>query len=77
MYVAWSEGWNSYITSSLITSFVATLLIAAIITLFLYHVTVGRGDPVAEQLTLIDALMLETVIVAGDVEVNSGGSGKR
>ena len=42
--------------------------------LFLYHVTVGRGDPLAEQLTRIEALTLDTVIEAGGVEENTGGS---
>ena len=56
-------------TSSLVTS-----LIAFMLTLFLYHVTLGRGDPVAEQFTRIEALILDTVIEAGGVDVRTGGS---
>ena len=45
------------------------------LSLFLYHVTVGKGDPWAEQLTRIEALILGTVIEVGGVEKNTGGSG--
>jgi len=45
------------------------------LTLFLYHVILGKGDPMAEQLTLSGALILNTVIEAGGFEVKTGGSG--
>ena len=46
-------------------------------TLSLYHVTLGRGDPLAEQLSRIVSPMFRTVIDVGGVEVKTGGSGKR
>ena len=56
------------------TSSLATSLIAFMLTFFLYHVTLGSGDPVAEQFTRIEALILDTVIETGGVEVKTGGS---
>ena len=44
------------------------------LTLFLYHVTVGRGEPLEEQLTRTVAVTLDTVIEAGGVEVKTGDS---
>ena len=44
------------------------------LTLFLYHVTLGKGDPLTEQLTRIEAVMLDTVIKAGGFEEKTGGS---
>jgi len=46
------------------------------LTLFLYHVTVGRGKPLEEQLTRTVAVTLDTVIDAGGVEVKTGDSRK-
>ena len=44
------------------------------LTLFLYHVILGKGDPVAEQLTRIVALILDTFTEAGGFEEKEGGS---
>ena len=73
-YVAWSDGSKCLISISLMTSSVVTLLMALMLALFLYHVILGRGDPLAEQLTRMEALMLGTVIEAGGVEVKTGDS---
>jgi len=51
-----------------------TLLMAFMLTLFLYQVTIRSGDPVAEQFTRIEVLILDTVIDSGGVEVKTGGS---
>ena len=45
------------------------------VTLFLYHVTFGRGAPVAEQLTRTDSLIPGALIASGGGVVNAGGSG--
>lgn len=44
------------------------------LTLLLYHVTVGRGKPLEEQLTRTVAVTLDTVIDAGGVEMKTGDS---
>ena len=59
------------------TSSAVTLLMTGMLMLFLYHVILGRGDPLAEQLTRIDSLILDTLTESGGVEVNTGGSGNR
>ena len=56
------------------TSSVVTLLKTGRLTLFLYHVIFGKGDPVAEQLTRIVTMTLDTVTEAGGFEENEGGS---
>ena len=45
-------------------------------TLSLYHVILGRGDPLAEQLSRIVPPFCAVIDVAG-VEVKTGGSAKR
>ena len=72
VYVAWSEGWNWPITSSAATSSLVTLLITGTLTLFLYHLILGTGEPLAEQLTRTDAPILDTLIEDEGVEVNTG-----
>jgi len=57
------------------TSPSVTLLMTFMLTLFLYQVIVGSGDPVAEQLTRIEALILGTVIESRGVEWKTGDSG--
>ena len=47
------------------------------VTLFLYHLILGRGDPVAEQLTRIASSVLDTLTKAWGTEVNTGGSEER
>ena len=42
--------------------------------LFLYHVTSGKGDPLAEQLIRIDELILGTVIAVDGLSEKAGGS---
>ena len=74
VYVAWSVGWNSSITNSLMTSSVVTLMMTGMLTLFLYHVILGGGDPLAEQLTRMEAPTLGTLNEVGGFEINSGGS---
>ena len=54
-----------------------TLLGEGIVTLFLYHVISGSGDPVAEQLTRIASSVLDTLTKAWGTEVNTGGSEER
>lgn len=51
-----------------------TYLIACMLILFLYHVTSGEGDPLAEQLILTDELILGTVIAADGLSEKTGGS---
>ena len=43
--------------------------------LFLYHVTSGKGDPLAEQLIRTDELTLGTVIAVDGLSEKTGGSG--
>ena len=45
-------------------------------TLSLYHVICGRGNPLAEQLTRTESLMLGTVIKVAGLEVKTGDSEK-
>lgn len=59
------------------TSSVVTLLKTDMLTLFLYHVILGRGNPVAEQFTRTNALIAGTSTVSGGVEVNKGCSEKK
>ena len=54
-----------------------TLLGEGIVTLFLYHAILGRGDPVAEQLTRIASSVLDTLTKAWGTEVNTGSSEER
>ena len=44
------------------------------VTSFLYHVTVGNGDPLAEQLTRSDSRMPETETEEGGVVENIGST---
>ena len=44
--------------------------------LFLYHITSGVGDPLAEQLTRTDELTLGTVIAVDGLTEKTGGSEK-
>ena len=74
VYVAWSEGLNWTITSSLVTSSVVTLLKTGRLTLFLYQRILGNGDPVAEQLRRIKAPILDTLNEAGGFDTNEGDS---
>ena len=77
VYVAWSEGLNWPITSSLVTSSVVTLLKTGMLTLFLYQRILGNGDPVAEQLTRIEAPIFDTLNEAGGFDTNEGDSKSR
>ena len=45
-------------------------------TLSLYHVICGRGNPLAEQLTRTESLTLGTVIKVAGLEVKTGDSEK-
>ena len=56
------------------TSSVVTLLKTGMLMLFLYQRILGKGDPVAEQLTRIEAPMLDTLNVAGGFDTNEGDS---
>ena len=49
-------------------------LIACVLILFLYHVTSGKGDPLAEQLTRTDELILGTVMAVDGLSEKTGGS---
>ena len=42
--------------------------------LFLYHITSGGGDPLAEQLTRTNELTLGTVIAVDGLSEKAGGS---
>lgn len=42
--------------------------------LFLYQRILGKGDPVAEQLTRIEAPMLDTLNEVGGFDTNEGDS---
>ena len=44
------------------------------LTLFLYHVTVGSGDPLAEHLTRSGSRILDTEIDDGGVVENTGSA---
>ena len=46
------------------------------LTSFLYHVTVGRGDPLAEQLTLSASRRLGTGTEDGGVDEKTGNTEK-
>ena len=46
------------------------------VTSFLYHVTVGRGDPLAEQLTRSDSRILGTETEDDGVEEKTGSAEK-
>ena len=46
------------------------------LTSFLYHVTVGKGDPFEKQLTLSVSLILGTGTEDGGVEENTGSTKK-
>ena len=47
------------------------------LTLFLYQRILGSGDPVAEQLTRIEAPILDTFNEAGGFDTNEGDSKSR
>ena len=53
------------------------MVVEFMMTLSLYHVILGRGDPLAEQLSRIVSPMFCAVIDVGGVEVKTGGSAKR
>lgn len=59
------------------TSSVVTLLKTGRLTLFLYQRILGNGDPVAEQLTRIEAPILDTLNEAGGFDTNEGDSKSR
>ena len=59
------------------TSSVVTLLKTGRPTLFLYQRILGNGDPVAEQLTRIEAPILDTFNEAGGFDTNEGDSKSR
>ena len=44
------------------------------LTLFLYHVTVGRGDPLAEHLTPSDSRILDTETEDDGVDEKAGST---
>lgn len=77
MYVAWSKGLKGLNLISLLTSFLLIVVVDLMMTLSLYHVILGRGDPLAEQLSRIVSPMFCTVIDVGGVKVKTGGSAKR
>ena len=80
LYVAWSEGWNSSITSSLITVSVVTFLVKLLLgmtMLSLYQTILERGNPFAEQLSRTLSLIPCTVMELCGFVVNTGGSGRR
>ena len=56
------------------TSSVVTLLKTGKLTLFLYQRILGNGDPVAEELTRIEAPILDTLNEAGGFDTNEGDS---
>lgn len=65
LYVAWSEGWNSSITSSLITVSVVTLLVkllTGMMMLSLYQLILESGNPFAEHFSRISSLIPVTVM---------------
>lgn len=65
LYVAWSEGWNSSITSSLITVSLVTLLVTLLtgmMMLSLYQLILESGNPFAEHFSRISSLILVTVM---------------
>lgn len=64
-------------TSSLVTSSMVTLLMMGMLTLFLYHVILGRGEPDAEQLIRIVTSILDTLTEGGGFEENEGGSERK
>ena len=72
----WSADWNSPITSSLVNSLSVTLLVTGTLTSFLYHVTVGRGDPLAEQLTRSASRILGTDREDDGVDEKKGSTEK-
>ena len=59
------------------TSSVVTLLKTGRLTLFLYQRILGNGDPVAEQLTRIEAPIFDTLNEAGGFDTNEGDSKSR
>ena len=52
-----------------------TSVMGCMLTSFLYHVTVGRGDPLAEQLTSRVSRIPGTGMEADGVVENSGSTG--
>ena len=74
--MAWSAGINSPITSSLVNSSAVTLFMTNTLTSFLYHVTVGKGDPLAEQLTLSASRILGTRTEDDGVDEKTGSTKK-
>ena len=69
-------GRNSPIKSSLVNSSAVTLFTTGTLTSFLYHVTVGRGDPLAEQLTRSASRVLGTDTEDDGVDEKTGSTGK-
>ena len=59
------------------TSSVVTLFKTGMLTLFLYQRILGNGDPVAEQLTRIEAPIFDTLNEAGGFDTNEGDSKSR
>ena len=49
-------------------------MFAGKITLYLYHVILGKGEPVAEQLILTGSSTPDILTASGGVTVNTGGS---
>ena len=77
MYVAWSKGPKGLISISLLTWFLLIMVVEFMMTLSLYHVILGRGDPLAEQLSRTVSPTFCTVSDIGGVKVKTGGSAKR
>ena len=49
-------------------------MFAGKVTLYLYHVILGKGEPVAEQLILTGSSTPDILTASGGVTVNTGGS---
>ena len=49
-------------------------MFAGKVILYLYHVILGKGEPVAEQLILTGSSTPDILTVSGGVTVNTGGS---
>ena len=59
------------------TSSPVIVVVEFMMTLSLYHVILGRGDPLAEQLSRTVSPMFCTASDVGGVKVKTGGSAKR
>ena len=52
-------------------------MFAGKVILYLYHVILGKGEPVAEQLILTGSSTPDILTASGGVTVNTGGSERR